>query len=128
MRRQYKKQLQKKYKERIKNGLKKSLAKGSKKFAEFIKERSKKIMFLILLVVGTFFMLFQAGSMVMNIGTGTISDTVSTTYLSSEETLRNINQEFSSLEQGLQEEMESVEETNPGYDEYIINGKEKNRP
>ena len=124
-RRQYKKQLQKKYKERIKNGLKKSLAKGSKKFAEFIKERGKKIMFLILLVVGTFFMLFQAGSMVMNIGTGTISDTVSTTYLSSEETLRNINQEFSSLEQGLQEEMESVEETNPGYDEYIINGKEK---
>ena len=124
-RKQYKKQLQKKYKERIKNGLKKSLAKGSKKFAEFIKERSKKIMFLILLVVGTFFMLFQAGSMVMNIGTGTISDIVSTTYLSSEETLRNINQEFSSLEQGLQEEMESVEETNPGYDEYIINGKEK---
>jgi nlpC/P60 family protein len=124
-RRQYKKQLQKKYKERIKNGLRKSLAKGSKKFAEFIKERSKKIMFLILLVVGTFFMLFQAGSMVMNIGTGTISDTVSTTYLSSEETLRNINQEFSSLEQGLQEEMESVEETHPGYDEYIINGKEK---
>ena len=47
----------------------------------------------------------------MNIGTGTISDTVSTTYLSSEETLRNINQEFSSLEQGLQEEMESVKET-----------------
>ena len=124
-RRQYKKQLQKKYKDRIKNRLKKSLAKGSKKFAEFIKERSKKIVFLILLVAGTFFMFFQAGSMVMNIGTGTISDTVSTTYLSSEETLRNINQEFSSLEQGLQEEMESVEETNPGYDEYIINGKEK---
>ena len=124
-RRQYKKQLQKKYKDRIKNRLKKSLAKGSKKFAEFIKERSKKIVFLILLVAGTFFMLFQAGSMVMNIGTGTISDTVSTTYLSSEETLRNINQEFSSLEQGLQEEMESVKETHPGYDEYIINGKEK---
>lgn len=124
-RRQYKKQLQKKYKEGIKDGLKKSLAKGSKKFAEFIKERGKKIVFLILLVVGTFFMLFQAGSMVMNIGTGTISDTVSTTYLSPEDTLRNINQEFSSLEQGLQEEMESVEETHPGYDEYIINGKEK---
>ena len=120
-RRQYKKQLQKKYKDRIKNRLKKSLAKGSKKFAEFIKERSKKIVFLILLVAGTFFMLFQAGSMVMNIGTGTISDTVSTTYLSSEETLRNINQE----EQGLQEEMESVKEKHPGYDEYIINGKEK---
>jgi len=124
-RRQYKKQLQKKYNDKIKNGLKKSLAKGSKKFAEFIKERGKKIVFLILLLVGTFFMLFQAGSMVMNIGTGTIGDTVSTTYLSSEETLRNINQEFSSLEQGLQEEMESVEETHPGYDEYIINGKEK---
>jgi len=124
-RRQYKKQIQKKYKENIKNKVKKSLIEGSKKAAEFIRERSKKIVFLTLLAAGIFFMLFQAGSMVMNMGTGMVGNTVSTTYLSSEETLRNINQDFSSLEQGLQEEMENVEQNYPGYDEYIIKGKEK---
>lgn len=124
-RRQYKKQIQKKYKETIKNRVKKSLIEGSKKVAEFIRERSKKIVFLTLLAAGIFFMLFQAGSMVMNMGTGMVGNTVSTTYLSSEETLRNINQDFSSLEQGLQEEMENVEQNYPGYDEYIIKGKEK---
>ena len=70
-------------------------------------------------------MLFQAGSMMMNMGTGMVSNTVSTTYLSSEDTLKEINQGFSSLEQALQEEMDSVEENHPGYDEYIIKGKEK---
>ena len=124
-RRQYKKQIQKKYKETIKNRVKKSLIEGSKKVAEFIRERSKKIVFLTLLAAGIFFMLFQAGSMVMNMGTGMVGNTVSTTYLSSEETLRNINQDFSSLEQGLQEEMENVEQNYPEYDEYIIKGKEK---
>jgi len=124
-RRQYKKQIQKKYKENIKNKVKKSLIEGSKKVVEFIRERSKKIVFLTLLAAGIFFMLFQVGSMVMNMGTGMVGNTVSTTYLSSEETLRNINQDFSSLEQGLQEEMENVEQNYPGYDEYIIKGKGK---
>ena len=124
-RRQYKKQIQKKYKENIKNKVKKSLIEGSKKVVEFIREKRKKIVFLTLLAAGIFFILFQAGSMVMNIGTGMVGNTVSTTYLSSEETLKNINQDFSSLEQGLQEEMENVEQNYPEYDEYIIKGKEK---
>ena len=124
-RRQYKKQIQKKYEENIKNKVKKSLIEGSKKVVEFIREKSKKMVFLTLLAAGIFFILFQAGSMVMNIGTGMVGNTISTTYLSSEETLRNINQDFLSLEQGLQEEMENVEQNYPGYDEYIIKGKEK---
>ena len=124
-RRQYKKQIQKKYKENIKNKVKKSLIEGSKKVVEFIREKSKKMVFLTLLAAGIFFILFQAGSMVMNIGTGMVGNTISTTYLSSEETLKNINQDFLSLEQGLQEEMENVEQNYPGYDEYIIKGKEK---
>lgn len=124
-RRQYKKQIQKKYKENIKNKVKKSLIEGSKRVVEFIREKSKKMVFLTLLAAGIFFILFQAGSMVMNIGTGMVGNTISTTYLSSEETLKNINQDFLSLEQGLQEEMENVEQNYPGYDEYIIKGKEK---
>ena len=124
-RRQYKKQIQKKYKDSVKNRIKKSFIEGSKRFGEFVKGRGKKIIFLSLLAVGIFFMLFQAGSMMMNMGTGMVSNTVSTTYLSSEDTLKEINQGFSSLEQALQEEMDSVEENHPSYDEYIIKGKEK---
>ncbi|HHV3270278.1 TPA: CHAP domain-containing protein [Streptococcus agalactiae] len=124
-RRQYKRQIQKKYKDSVKNRIKKSFIEGSKRFGEFVKSRGKKAVFLSLLAVGIFFMLFQAGSMMMNMGTGMVSNTVSTTYLSSEDTLKEINQEFSALEQALQEEMDSVEENHPGYDEYIINGKEK---
>lgn len=124
-RRQYKRQIQKKYKYNVKNRIKKSFIEGSKRFGEFVKSRGKKIVFLSLLALGIFFILFQAGSMMMNMGTGMVGNTVSTTYLSSEDVLKETNQEFSSLEQALQEEMDSVEENHPGYDEYIINGKEK---
>ena len=124
-RRQYKRQIQKKYKDSVKNRIKKSFATGGKKVAEFVKARGKKAVFLLFMIVGIFFMLFQAGSMMMNMGTGMVGNTVGTTYLSSEEVLKETNQEFSSLEQALQEEMDSVEENHPGYDEYIINGKEK---
>ncbi|MDY6172028.1 MAG: CHAP domain-containing protein [Fusobacterium necrophorum] len=123
-RRQYKRQIQKKYKDSVKNRIKKSFIEGSKNFAEFVKGRGKKIVFLLFLLVGIFFMLFQSGSMMMNMGTGMVSNTVSTTYLSSEDVLKDINQKFSSLERSLQEEMDTIEDNHPGYDEYIINGKE----
>ena len=124
-RRQYKRQIQKKYKDSVKNRIKKSFATGGKKVAEFVKARGKKAVFLLFMIVGIFFMLFQTGSMMMNMGTGMVGNTVGTTYLSSEEVLKETNQEFSSLEQALQEEMDSVEENHPGYDEYIVKGKEK---
>ncbi|HGZ4994790.1 TPA: CHAP domain-containing protein [Enterococcus faecalis] len=124
-RRQYKRQIQKKYKYNVKNRIKKSFIEGSKRFGEFVKGKGKKIIFLSLLALGIFFILFQAGSMMMNMGTGMVGNTVSTTYLSSEDVLKETNQEFSSLEQALQEEMDSVEENHPGYDEYIVKGKEK---
>ena len=124
-RRQYKRQIQKKYKDSVKNRIKKSFATGGKKVAEFVKARGKKAVFLLFMIVGIFFMLFQAGSMMMNMGTGMVGNTIGTTYLSSEDVLKETNQEFSSLEQALQEEMDSVEENHPGYDEYIVKGKEK---
>lgn len=124
-RRQYKMQIQKKYKDSVKNRIKKSFIELSKRFGEFVKARGKKTVFLLLMIVGIFFMLFQAGSLMMNMGTGMVGNTVSSTYLSSEEVLKETNQEFSSLEQALQEEMDSVEENHPGYDEYIVKGKEK---
>ena len=123
-RRQYKRQIQNKYKDSIKNKIKKFFITGGKRFTEFIRSRGKKALFLLLIVVGIFFITFQSGTMLVNMGTGMVGNTISSTYLSSESTLKEINQEYSLLEQALQTEMESVEENYPGYDEYIINGKE----
>ncbi|CAL7867264.1 NlpC/P60 family protein [Fusobacterium necrophorum subsp. funduliforme] len=121
----YKKQIQERYRTRVKNTVKKYFMENGMKFLVILKLRAKKIGFFALFLVGTFFMLFQIGSMVLSMGTGMVNNTVATTYLSSEEILKAINQEFSSLEQQLQEEMETVEQRHPGYDEYIITGKEK---
>ncbi len=123
-RRQYKRQIQKKYKSLIKNKAEKFLTEVIKKFTEYIKMRAKKILLTVCAVIGIFFILFQLGSVIMNLGTGVVGNTISTTYLSSQETLREIHQHYSSLTQGLYEEMESADKAYPGYDEYIISGKE----
>ncbi|VIE50355.1 cell wall hydrolase [Clostridioides difficile] len=49
------------------------------------------------------------------------STVLTTSYLSKPNVLTEIHQQFSSMEQGLQDELESVEENYPGYDEYIVN-------
>lgn len=124
-RKQYKKKVQNKFKDSVKEKIKKFLIESQKIFADYVRSKGRTIIFLMLMAVGIFFMLFNMGSMVMNLGTSMVSDTVGTTYLSSEDTLKDINQEFSSLEQSLQEEMDSVESNHPGYDEYIVTDKEK---
>ncbi len=52
------------------------------------------------------------------------STVLTTSYLSKPNVLTEIHQQFSSMEQGLQDELESVEENYPGYDEYIVNKEE----
>ena len=71
-----------------------------------------------LIILGTFIIQFAGTSM-----TGMINSTsgvLTTTYLSDPNVLTEVNQQFSGLEEGLQDEISSVEENYPGYDEYII--------
>ena len=48
------------------------------------------------------------------------SGVLSTSYLSDPNVLMEVNQQFESMEEGLQDEMNSVQKNHPGYDEYII--------
>lgn len=115
-----KRQNKSRLRDRIKEGLIGSL-KGSK---EIILRKTKGLMiiFIGLIILGTFFINFAGTGM-----TGFMNSTsivLTTSYLSKPNVLTEINQQFSSMEQGLQDELESVEENHPGYDEYIVNKEE----
>ena len=128
-RREYKKRLAKSYKDKMNKSFSKKLKKifsdGAKGFAAYIKSRNKKVIFILLAGLLGFFMLIQAGTTATTMLRAMLNTTASSTYLSDETVLSDCNNEFTMKEQGIRDEMDSVEKNHPGYDEYIIKGKEK---
>lgn len=106
--------------DRIKENLIGSL-KGSKKFI-VRKAKGLMIIFIGLIILGTFFINFAGTGM-----TGFVNSTSSvltTSYLSKPNVLNEINQSFSAMESELQNEVDHVKNNYPGYDEYILNNTE----
>ena len=103
--------------DRIKKGVIDTL-KGSK---ELIVKKAKGVLLILIGIIflGTFIIQFSGGAMsgVVN----STSSVLTTSYLSSEEQLKGINQYFSGLENDLYDKIENVESDYPGYDEYIVN-------
>lgn len=103
--------------DRIKKGVIDTL-KGSK---ELIAKKAKGVLLILIGIIflGTFVIQFSGGAMsgVVN----STSSVLTTSYLSSEEQLKGINQYFSGLENDLYDKIENVESDYPGYDEYIVN-------
>ncbi|HEO7397221.1 TPA: CHAP domain-containing protein [Streptococcus agalactiae] len=106
--------------DRIKENLIGSL-KGSKKFI-VRKAKGLMIIFIGLIILGTFFINFAGTGMTgfMN----STSSVLTTSYLSKPNVLSEINENFSKMEKELQSEVDNVEENYPGYDEYILNNTE----
>ena len=106
--------------DRIKENLIGSL-KGSKRFI-LRKAKGLMIIFIGLIILGTFFINFAGTGM-----TGFMNSTSSiltTSYLSKPNVLNEINQSFSAMESELQNEVDHVKNNYPGYDEYILNNTE----
>ena len=106
--------------DRIKENLIGSL-KGSKRFI-VRKAKGLMIIFIGLIILGTFFINFAGTGM-----TGFMNSTSSvliTSYLSKPNILNEINQNFSAMESELQNEVDHVKNNYPGYDEYILNNTE----
>ena len=103
--------------DRIKKGVIDTL-KGSK---ELIVKKAKGVLLILIGIIflGTFVIQFSGGAMsgVVN----STSSVLTTSYLSSEEQLKGINQYFSGLENDLYDKIENVESDYSGYDEYIVN-------
>lgn len=106
--------------DRIKENLIGSL-KGSKRFI-VRKAKGLMIIFIGLIILGTFFINFAGTGMTgfMN----STSSVLTTSYLSKPNVLNEINQNFSAMESELQNEVDHVEKNYPGYDEYILNNTE----
>ena len=118
--RQMKESIQSKYKTRLRDRLKDGLLGAIKSSKEVMIRNAKGFMliFLSLIILGTFLMNFSVMSLsgMMNSSSGVLS----TSYLSDPNVLTEVNQQFESMEEGLQDEINSVQKNHPGYDEYII--------
>ena len=117
---QMKSAIGKRNKSRLRDRIKESLIGTLKSSKEMLIRKAKGLMMIVigLIILGTFIIQFAGTSM-----TGMINSTsgvLTTTYLSNQNVLSEINQQFSGLEEGLQDEISSVEENYPGYDEYLI--------
>lgn len=115
-----KRQNKSRLRDRIKEGLIGSL-KSSKKVI-LRKAKGLMIIFIGLIILGTFFINFAGTGMTefMN----STSSVLTTSYLSKPDVLSEINQNFSAMESELQNEVNHVEKNYPGYDEYILNNTE----
>ena len=117
---QMKSTIGKRNKSRLRDRIKESLIGTLKSSKEILIRKAKGLMMIVigLIILLTFFTNFAGTSMtgMMNSTSGVLT----TTYLSNQTVLSEINQQFSGLEEGLQEEIDSVEGNYPGYDEYII--------
>lgn len=111
-------------KSRLRDRIKENLIGSLKGSKEFIVRKAKGLMiiFIGLIILGTFIINFAGAGMsgMMN----STNSILTTTYLSAPNTLTAINQEFSGMEQDLQNEVDSVEKNYPGYDEYIFHNTE----
>lgn len=70
-------------------------------------------------IIFTIFLISSTDSMMLSLF-HTSGSVVSTTYLSERTVLTDIDQTFSSFEQSLKDELDSVEQIHTGYDEYIV--------
>lgn len=122
MKKKFQKDFRKKQEVSLKNRIKKSITNMSKKTAEVLKNKGYKNIFIVLCILGLFFMLFKEISNIGSITSGITSNVMATSYLSKKEVLSDINNEFSSYEYALQDEIDSIEENYPNYDEYHIKG------
>ncbi len=109
---------------RLRDRIKKSLKSVAIKAKDFMVRKSKTALLIIgaVILLGTVF--FNLGSGGLSLVTNTTNTTLTTTYLSSEQVLKSIDEYFVAKEDELREELEQVEVNHPGYAEYIINNAE----
>lgn len=100
---------------------KKSLKKLSKLDKKIRNRKSKMVLFLVIGLGLMLSIMIGGGSVGMSGLSNSVNSVMTTTYLSQDTVLSEVNQEFSSMEYDLQSQIESVKTSHPGYDEYIIN-------
>lgn len=120
-RRKMKKLIYQKYEITFKDKVKKKLKDILLGSAKLVSSNAKKIGGGLIAALILFMMIFQLISSLGGVMSSSTNSVLTTSYLSDESVLSNINQEYSNLEYNLQDELDSIEKNYPNYDEYIIN-------
>ena len=106
------------FKARLKKGME-NILKGS---SQLIRRNIRKILILLAIAIIGFMTLSQVATFFLAGISSVTSQVMSTTYLSGEDTLADINNEFTKLEYELADELANIESYYPGYDEYHVGG------
>jgi len=118
-RRQMKRMIAKKYETRFIDRVKKSILKLSKAAKEVIIRKVRSI----LLIVAAFAALFSGILSLGSLGGAALNNSsnsvLTTSYLSDEAVLNDINRDFTKLEDDLADQIANIPTDHPGYDQYI---------
>ena len=118
-RRQMKRMIAKKYETRFIDRVKKSILKLSKAAKEVVMRKVRSI----LLVVAAFAALFSGMLSLGSLGGAALNNStnsvLTTSYLSDEAVLNDINRDFTKLEDDLADQIANIPTDHPGYDQYI---------
>lgn len=106
------------FKDRLKRGIE-NILKGS---SQFIRRNIRRLLILLAVAIIGFMTLSQIATFFIGGISSITSQVMSTTYLSGEETLADINSEFTNYEYELADELANIESYYPGYDEYHVGG------
>lgn len=106
------------FKDRLKKGIE-NILKGS---SQVIRRNIRRLLILLAVVIMGFMTLSQIATFFIGGISSVTSQVMSTTYLSGEDTLADINSEFTNLEYELADELANIESYYPGYDEYHVGG------
>lgn len=106
------------FKDRLKRGIE-NILKGS---SQVIRRNIRRLLILLAVAIIGFMTLSQIATFFVGGISSVTSQVMSTTYLSGEETLADINSEFTNYEYELAEELANIESYYPGYDEYHVGG------
>ena len=87
------------------------------KLAEFIKEHPKEVLIALIIVLLIMLICCSFSSCGMMMG-GLTNATVQTSYTAQDQTIINVDDDYSALEDDLQGQIDNIETTYPGYDEY----------
>ncbi len=106
------------FKDRLKRGIE-NILKGS---SQVIRRNIRRLLILLAVAIIGFMTLSQIATFFLGGISSVTSQVMSTTYLSGEDTLADINSEFTNLEYELADELANIESYYSGYDEYHVGG------
>ncbi|HFI0113907.1 TPA: CHAP domain-containing protein [Streptococcus suis] len=124
-RQRMKQQIRNKYFPRIRDRIKEELKKLLNQMVQFITTRWKSFLVLAFALFSLLTVVYSNSQFMFGALSSVSYQLTTTSYLSSEEMLVALNHIFSTYELNLSNQLARLKESKPGYDEYIVKGREQ---